>query len=212
MPSSAEPRVLLATRSRDKAREIRAILEASCAVTLVTLDEAGIAPSPAEDDIEVHETFLGNAHAKAAWFLRLSGLPTLADDSGIQVDALGGAPGVRSRRFSGAAGLDGVELDHANNERLLQELAAIDDPHRTARYTCAAVLHLPAGTSYAAVGTCSGAILRVPRGSSGFGYDPLFLDAGTGLSFGETDPAEKNRRSHRSRAFRALAANLPRSF
>src|SRR5690606_38291273 len=92
------PEYLLATRSADKAREIRQILGGT--VRLLTLDDAGIAPDPAEDDVEVHDTFVANAHAKAAYFARRSGLPVIADESGISIDALGGAPGVRSKRFS----------------------------------------------------------------------------------------------------------------
>lgn len=199
---------LLATRSGDKVGEIRQILAASFSGDVVSLLDAGIPPDPAEDDIEQFDTFLANAHAKAAWFLRISGLPTLADDSGISVDALHGAPGVKSRRFAAAPGLDGRALDEANNVRLLRELHGVPAAHRTAHYTCAAVLHLPDGRRYSAVGIRSGLVLDTPRGSGGFGYDPLFLDPISGLSFGELDPDVKNRTSHRSRAFRALAGQL----
>lgn len=212
MPSRPESRLLLATRSRDKLREIGQILHAACGATLVSLDEAGIAPDPEEEGVEAFDTFLANAHAKAEYFLRRTGLPTLADDSGIQVDALGGAPGVRSRRWAAAPGLDGRELDAANNQRLLRELDGVEGDARSAHYTCAAVLHLPDGRRFAAVGTCSGVILDAPRGHGGFGYDPLFRDPRTGLSFGQVDAAEKNRRSHRARAFRSLFANLPAGF
>lgn len=205
------PTLLLATRSNDKVREIRQILASVFRGSIITLHEAGITHSPAEDDVEAFDSFLDNAHAKAAFFLQQSGLPTIADDSGISVDALGGDPGVRSRRYAAAPGLDGADLDLANNHRLLHELRDTPDHLRTARYTCAAVLHMPApgGHSRAGLGTCSGSILRQPRGSHGFGYDPIFLDPETGLSFAELDPVEKNRRSHRARAFRTLAANFP---
>jgi XTP/dITP diphosphohydrolase len=209
MPSRADSPLLLATRSRDKAREIREILAPLTRAAIVTPDDVDIPPSLAEDGLEIHETFLANAHAKAEYFLRIAGLPTLADDSGINVHALGGRPGVRSKRFAANAGLSGSALDRANNDRLLHELH--DTPHeqRTAHYTCAAVLHLPDNHRFAAIGTCSGCILTEPRGTHGFGYDPLFLDPATGLSFGQLEPALKHRKSHRARAFRALAAFLP---
>jgi XTP/dITP diphosphohydrolase len=209
MLSASEPCLLLATRSADKAREIRSILQHGFLGRIVTLADAGIEPSAEEERIEAFETFLANADAKAAYFLRMTGLPTLADDSGIQVLALGGAPGVRSRRYAERPDLDGRALDEANNERLLRELSAVPPDRRGARYTCAAVLHLPGGSRFACIGTCTGSILEAPRGAGGFGYDPLFVDPATGLSFGETDPDAKNQRSHRARAFRGLSANLP---
>jgi XTP/dITP diphosphohydrolase len=200
--------LLLASRSADKVREIRAILGTAFRGRILDLNDAAIPETPEEDGIEVFDTFLGNAHAKAAWFARLSDMPVLADDSGLSVDALAGAPGVRSRRFAARPDLQGRELDAANNERLLLELRDVPPPGRGAHYTCAAVLHLRDGRRCSAIGTRSGFILGEPRGTGGFGYDPLFLDPHTGLSFGETDPDVKNRRSHRAAAFRGLAANL----
>jgi XTP/dITP diphosphohydrolase len=201
--------ILLATRSRDKAREIRQILDAASGSRIVTLDEIGLAATPEEDGIEVFDSFLDNAHAKADFFLRRSGLSTIADDSGICVAALHNAPGVRSRRFApAAAGASGAAADRLNNEHLLQQLRGVPAPERAAYYACAAVLHRPDQYRTAALGTCSGFILEQPRGSHGFGYDPLFLLPAAGLSFGEIDPALKNRVSHRARAFRALAAAL----
>lgn len=208
MPSVADFTLLLATRSHDKAREIRQILP-HVGARIITLDDAGIAATPDEDGIESFDTFLANAHAKAAFFLRRTTLPVLADDSGLGVDALGGQPGVRSRRFAERNDLAGTDLDRANNERLLGRLGDLPRPRRTAHYTCAAVLHLHDGRRFGAIGTRSGFILPEPRGTHGFGYDPLFLDPASGLSFGEMDPADKNRTSHRARAFRALAATLP---
>lgn len=208
MPSAADQTLLLATRSSDKAREIRQILSLDAA-RILTLDEAGIPATDDEDAIEAFQTFLANAHAKAAFFLQRSAMPVIADDSGISVAALGGRPGVRSRRFAERPDLAGTDLDHANNERLLHELADVPQAQRAAHYTCAAVLHLPGGRRFGAIGTRSGFILPEPRGTNGFGYDPLFLDPATGLSFAELDPADKNRTSHRARAFRALAAALP---
>jgi XTP/dITP diphosphohydrolase len=212
---AAEPAtLLLATRSADKLREIRQILSPVFRGRVISLDEAGVEPDPAEDDVEAFDTFLANAHAKAAYFHSLTGLPALADDSGISVHALDGAPGVRSKRFAGdgdgnAGPLSGADLDDANNRRLLRLLAGVPHPRRRAHYTCAAVLHLPDGRRCAALGTCAGFILEEPAGTGGFGYDPIFLDPVSGCSFGELAPELKNRRSHRARAFRGLAANLP---
>ncbi|HEX6309812.1 MAG TPA: non-canonical purine NTP pyrophosphatase [Longimicrobiales bacterium] len=204
-------RLILATRSADKAREIHEILAPRYPHAIVTLSDAGVAEDTAENDIEIFDSFLDNAHAKADYFLRLTGSPTIADDSGISVDALGGAPGVHSRRFAQRTDLSGVALDHANNERLLRELEASSAALRSAHYTCAAVLHLPDGRRFAALGTCSGSILHQPRGSHGFGYDPLFQVVHTGRTFGEMSGAEKHRYSHRARAFRALASVIDHS-
>jgi XTP/dITP diphosphohydrolase len=214
MPSAADRTVLLATRSSDKAREIRSILGDALG-RIVTLDDAGIPEAPGESDIEVHDTFLANARAKADFFLHLTGMPTLADDSGLCVHALNGAPGVHSRRFapsdSPAARHD---QDRANNQHLLLQLHSLPAAQRTAHYTCAAVLHLPLTLTRppnlslsrrtAAIGVFHGSILTAPRGSHGFGYDPLFLDPSTHLSLAQTPPSHKNARSHRARAFRTL--------
>ena len=197
--------IILATRSADKAREITEILSGVCPFDIVTLADAGVPYDPVEDDIEAHDSFLANAHAKAAWFLRLTGIPTIADDSGICVDELGGAPGVRSRRFASGDDRAGLEQDRANNERLLHELRETPPERRTAHYTCAAVLHAPDGRRFSALGTCAGLILPEPRGDGGFGYDPLFLVPAIGRSFGEMSRTEKQQHSHRARAFRALA-------
>jgi XTP/dITP diphosphohydrolase len=205
----AEP-ILLATRSSDKAREIRQILAPIFHGRIIDLTEAGIEPHADEDGIEVFDTFLANAHAKAAWFGERAGLAVIADDSGLSVDALGGAPGVRSRRFAERADLQGIALDQANNERLLADLHGVPEEHRTAHYTCAAVFHLRDGRRMSALGTRSGTILHAPRGHEGFGYDPLFFDPLSAAAFAELEPTLKNRRSHRAAAFRAIAANLPK--
>ncbi|HUF49261.1 MAG TPA: non-canonical purine NTP pyrophosphatase [Longimicrobiales bacterium] len=200
--------LLLATRSTDKAREIRDILRHACNARIVTLDDAGIADSGDEEHLEAFDTCLANAHAKAAFFLQRSGMPTIADDSGIHVDALHGAPGVHSKRFAPAHALTGRELDDANNHHLVTRLHGVPAQRRTAHYTCAAVLHRVDGRRCASLGVRDGLILDLPRGAHGFGYDPLFLDAATGQTFGEMDPALKNLTSHRARAFRALAPYL----
>lgn len=200
--------LLLATRSDDKAREIRAILGPLFPRPIRTLADLGIPEYPDEDAIESESTFRANALAKARYFHSLTGLDTLADDSGIQVDALGGAPGVRSRRFSGAS-LRGRELDRANNDTLLDVLALTPPARRGARYTCAAVLLLRDQPPLTALASTSGRILSQPRGNGGFGYDPLFLLPPLDRTFAEIPASAKHRVSHRGRAFRALAAAFP---
>jgi XTP/dITP diphosphohydrolase len=197
---------LLATRSRDKVREIGEILGSRSNALLITLDEAGIAPSAEEDGVECWDTFTANAIAKAEHFSQRTGLPVIADDSGLCVDALHGAPGVHSKRFAAATGLTGLALDQANNEKLIASLAGVPAEARVARYMCAAVL-VRAGRPHAvAIGTVRGTILQAPRGTAGFGYDPLFLVPDPGRTFGEMDGDAKHALSHRGRAFRAMAS------
>jgi XTP/dITP diphosphohydrolase len=207
---SSEPRVLVATRSRHKAAEIARILGRTRAFQLITLNDAGITESAAEDQLENAETFLENARAKALSFARLTGTPVLADDSGLEVFALGMAPGVRTRRFALDAGIqaEGPALDAANNQLLLERLANVPDAQRGARYVCALSFATPAGDVLSSIGTCTGAIARVPRGSGGFGYDPLFLIPDLQITFAELSSEQKDARSHRARALRALAALL----
>jgi XTP/dITP diphosphohydrolase len=208
--ASDPPTVLLATRSTHKAREIRAILTpAAPGITFLTLDDAGITPTPEEDDIEAFLTFTENALAKARYFAARSGLPTLADDSGIRVDALDGRPGVFSKRFSGRSDLSGTDLDRANNRAVLDALRAINAARRDAHYICAAALVAADGPALLTLGSSSGVLLETPRGDGGFGYDPLFLVPDLGLTFGQLPAHEKNARSHRGRAFRALATLFP---
>lgn len=212
---------LIATRSPGKIREIEALLGTHPTRTYTTLAELGIEPSPAEDEIESFESFRENAMAKALYFAGLTGLPTIADDSGIAVAALGGAPGVRSKRFAleqtppGAHVGDAVDtrlagdaLDQANNALLLQRLRGVPDEQRGAHYACAVALALPNRPLLTTIGTVSGRIASEPRGTGGFGYDPIFLLPDLGLTFGEVSAEEKNRRSHRARAFNALRAIL----
>jgi XTP/dITP diphosphohydrolase len=201
-------RYLLATRSTDKAREIRQIL-ADTAAEIVTLDELGVPPSEAEEHIETFDSFRGNALAKARYFRQLTGMPTIADDSGIEVTALNGAPGVLSRRFSGRTDLSGKALDAANNATLLDRLASVPDSERTARYICAATL-LDERQDITAIGSVSGLILHQPAGSGGFGYDPLFFLPQKQCTFAELPASVKHAWSHRGRAFRALAATCLR--
>ncbi len=202
--------LLLATRSDHKAREISAIL-ASVGIEVVTLSDLGVDPDPAEDDIEKFSTFRANAVAKARWFAERLGRVTLADDSGLRVDALGGQPGVRTKRFSGRADLTGAALDLANNERLLEALEGMPTPDRSARYVCCAAAAWPDGRAVAATGTVAGSIATAPGGEGGFGYDPLFHVPELDARFAEVPAAAKNSISHRARAFRAVAALMARS-
>ena len=197
--------LLLASRSPDKVREIREILPN---FHILSLEELGIPKTAEEEMIETFDTFLENALAKAEWFGRASDLPTLADDSGLCVDALGGAPGVLSRRFSGRSDLTGTALDQQNNRALLARLVGTPGEQRGAAYVCAAVLRRHDGHVLEALGSVRGKILEEPAGNGGFGYDPLFRIPHLDGSFGEIAAALKHVFSHRARAFRALASQL----
>ncbi len=201
-------RLVVATRNPGKVREIHDILGGRPDVQLVGLRDLGIEEAPEEDALEVFDTFEENALAKARWFARKAGTLVLADDSGICVDALGGAPGVRSRRFAGAEELRGEKQDEANNAHLLRLLDEVPDDRRTARYVCAAALAWPDGREAVFTGGCDGVVLRAPRGSGGFGYDPLFYMPEEGCTFGELPAERKNEVSHRGRAVRAAMAWL----
>jgi len=196
-------RIVLATRNPGKIREIREIL---VGLDVELLDVSGFAPfaEPAEDG----DTFLENALAKAKAVHRVTGLPALADDSGLEVDALGGAPGVRSARYGGP-GL----TDEDRYTKLLGELAGVRDEDRGARFHCAAVLYPAPGAArkgLAAEGFLYGRIAQRPRGGNGFGYDPVFLVPERGLTLAEMDPGEKNATSHRYRALVELKHMLAR--
>ena len=191
---------LLATRSAGKLRELEPLF-ASVGIQVMTLDRAGIAESPDERAIEVFSTFEENALAKARYFRDNSGLSTLADDSGLEVHALGGEPGVRSKRWSGRVDLTGHDLDEANNSELLRALQGVSD--RRARYVCVAAL-ASRDSELVRRGEVDGEILEQQRGHGGFGYDPLFFATELGMTFGEASLADKERVSHRGRAFRAL--------
>lgn len=197
--------ILLATRSAGKLRELRPLF-ASAGLDLVDLDSAGIPPLPAEDEIECFHTFEENALAKARYFAaRARGTPVIAEDSGLEVLALGGAPGVLSKRWSGRSDLDPQALDDANNARLVQMLVGVND--RRARYVCVAAF-VDGGTELVRRGETAGVIAPAPRGSGGFGYDPYFVSDELGLTFAEVGRAEKERVSHRGRAFRALISAI----
>ena len=195
---------LLATRSLGKLYELRPMFSAA-GFDVVDLDGAGIAESAEEPELEKFDSFEENALAKAKYFRAKSGLVTIADDSGLEVQALGGAPGVHTKRWSGRADLEGRALDVANNEFLLRKLGNSRD--RRARYVCVAALVDGSGHRTFR-GETEGEILDAPRGEGGFGYDPLFLSSDLGITFAEAERAVKERGSHRGRAFSQLIAWL----
>jgi XTP/dITP diphosphohydrolase len=197
--------LLLATRSTGKLRELLPMCAAR-GVNALGLDAAGVIESRVEEELEMLDSFEGNALAKARHFYAQTGLPTAADDSGLVVPALGGLPGVKSKRWSGRPDLTGRALDDENNRLLLDRLrasgAGIDD--RRAHYVCAAAYVDSAG-EVVCRGEVHGRIIEVPRGDEGFGYDPYFAaDELGGRTFGEASREEKETVSHRARAFNSL--------
>jgi XTP/dITP diphosphohydrolase len=201
-------KILAATRSAGKQDEIRRVLSPA-GLDVVFPDDVGLWETSAEEALELGESFEANARRKAEHFARLSGLPTFADDSGLEVMALGGAPGVRSKRWAGATG-NSAAVDAANNAELLRRLAGAPERQRSARYRCVLIFLAKLGAvPTVSQGDCSGRILEGPRGTSGFGYDPLFLSDELGKTFGEASADEKDRVSHRGRALRALVRSLP---
>ncbi len=201
-------KLLVATRNAGKVKEIHDILAAVPGVEVVGLAELDVPESPEEDDVEAFDTFEENALAKARYFAAKTALAALADDSGICVDALGGAPGVRSRRFAPVDEARGERQDQANNRHLVQLLADVPYEQRTARYVCAVAVAWPGGVELVRTGTCEGVVLREPRGTGGFGYDPLFYIEDEGWTFGEIPAERKHEISHRGRALRAMAQAL----
>jgi len=198
------PRLLVATRNKGKQREIATILT-GLELTVVFPDDLGLRERAEEAGLETAGSYEGNARQKAEYFAALTGLETVADDSGIEVFSLGGHPGVRSRHFAMYEGPpDG--LDAANNAELLRRLAGAAPERRRARYRCVALyLTGPHAVPRVFEGSCAGQILEAPRGAGGFGYDPLFRSDELGKSFGEASAEEKHAVSHRGRAFRACA-------
>ena len=195
---------VLATRSPDKLRELRDLFRAR-GHSVVSLNELGVKVVPEEESIENADSFEENALAKARFFGGRLSCPVLADDSGLEVAALSGRPGVFSKRWSGRSDFSGKQLDDANNARLVAELSSMRD--RRARYVCAAALRC-GDRELIAVGSTEGLILDLPRGTHGFGYDPYFFSEELGKTFGEATLEEKQSVSHRARAFRALLAAL----
>ena len=202
-------RLLVATRSRHKLRELGELLALPPSVLLLSPDDLGIEGEPDETG----ETFETNARIKARYYAQRSGLPTLADDSGLEVDALGGAPGVRTRRFAGPDATDAQ-----NNKKLLRDLSGLPPERRGGRYVCVLALALPGEAGERGAlridvrrGTCRGRIAQRPRGDGGFGYDPIFEPAQEppgGRTLGQWSAAEKHAISHRSRAAARMRPRL----
>ena len=192
-------KVVVATRNRGKLREIVPLL-AGLDFELCTIDDV----APDRELREDGDTFEANALAKARQAAAATGLPAIADDSGLEVEALGGAPGVYSARYAGLP-----SDDNRNNAKLLEALRGVPAARRQARFRCVAAFVDPGtGTELTRSGACAGEILEQPRGDRGFGYDPLFLVPALGRTMAELPLDEKNRLSHRAAAFRALADAL----
>jgi XTP/dITP diphosphohydrolase len=199
-------RLLVATTNDNKVREMAQVL-APLGFEVVGLHELGRSLA---EPVEDADTFEGNARLKAVAYAQALALPCVAEDSGLEVDALGGAPGVYSARYAGVEGSRELR-DRANNEKLLRELAHVAADERTARFVCALCFVDAQGTPlFETRGTYEGVITDRPRGQNGFGYDPLLLLPELGKTSAELTPAEKNARSHRGQATRALAAYLAR--
>lgn len=199
-------KLLFATTNKGKLAELEALIAGAPLAVLSLRDFP---------DLEVEEdadTFAGNARKKALAYAERFGLAALADDTGLCVDALGGAPGVRSARYAGVGGegaLGDAETRYrANNEKLLRELAGVPPERRTARFRCAMCLAVPGHEPTGVEGVCEGRIALAPRGEHGFGYDPLFEVEGLGRTLAEMTSEHKNRLSHRARAFQAMRPHL----
>ena len=196
--ADAQPRLLLATTNRGKLAELSALL-GGVPFTLVSLAEVGI-----EQDVdEVGATLEENAAQKATTYARLSGLPALADDSGLEVEALGGEPGHLSSRYAGPGATDADRIAF-----LLDKLENVSEERWNARFRCVVAIAWPREPVELFAGECQGRIVRDPRGSNGFGYDPVFLLPELGMTMAELSPEEKNRVSHRSAAARKAVAAL----
>jgi XTP/dITP diphosphohydrolase len=190
--------IVLATRNQGKTNEIRKFLE-GFPVEIRDLNDFGPIPEVVEDGA----TFEENAYKKAHFTAKILGLPALADDSGLEVDALKGAPGVHSARYAGPRA-----TDDENNAKLLANLAGVSD--RAARFRCNLSLAVPSGPALTYEATCEGVIVEQPRGTNGFGYDPIFFCPERGKTFGEMTLEEKSQVSHRGRAFLELKQELHR--
>jgi XTP/dITP diphosphohydrolase len=202
--------LLLATRNPGKLAELQRILDAELGLGRVRL--IGLADVEAyQERPETGRTFAENALLKAREGVRHTGLATVADDSGLTVDALNGMPGVLSARWSGRTDADQVTRDRANNDLVLAQISDVDDAHRGAAFVCVAALVLPDGSEFTVEGVMRGHLIRSPRGSGGFGYDPIFVADGYERTSAELTPDEKDAISHRGRALRALAPIIANS-
>jgi XTP/dITP diphosphohydrolase len=197
-------KILLATRNAKKLHELQRILDAAPDVADVTI--LGLSDVEAYDEVpESGLTFVDNALLKAREGAEHAGLPTVADDSGLAVDVMGGMPGIFSARWSGKHGDDDANLD-----LLLAQVADVPDEALTASFVCSAALALPDGRTFIAAGRMPGRLVRARRGSGGFGYDPIFVADGFTRTNAELSPDEKDAISHRGKAFRALTAIIAR--
>ena len=196
-------RLLLATRNAKKLDELRRILAPLVAVEVLGLDDV-----PPYDEVpETGATFTDNALLKAGEAVAHTGLVSVADDSGIAIDALNGMPGVLSARWAGAR-----KSDEANLQLVLEQLADTPDERRGGAFVCVAALVAPSGSSAVTEGRMPGRVVREPRGSNGFGYDPIFVADGQDVTNGELPPSEKDLISHRGKALRALAPHIAAAF
>ena len=193
-------KIVLATSNRNKIEEIKELLKAP-GLEIVSPAAFGSSPPVAEED---GKTFMENARKKAIATAQWSGMLTLADDSGLVVDALEGEPGIRSARFAGPDG----DTD-ANNALLLERMKDVPDGQRSARFLCVVCLASPLGVTWEAEGTVEGSITRKRIGKKGFGYDPIFFYDPAGVTFAQMDPEKKNSVSHRAVAIKALARRIP---
>jgi XTP/dITP diphosphohydrolase len=195
-------RIVLATRNAHKVGELRAIL--GDLIGELDLEIVGMDEFPdVADVVETGVTFAENATLKAVAAAEVTGLPAMADDSGLAVDVLGGSPGVYSARWAGIHG-----QDRANLELLLAQLTDVPDEHRSAAFVCAAALAMPDGRVVVREGRMPGTLAREPRGDNGFGYDPILVVDGDSRTAAQLNPEDKNVISHRGKAFRALAADI----
>ena len=200
---TSSPRVVLASNNAKKLAELRRILEPLVpGIEVLGLADVAAYPEPPETE----PSFEGNALIKARAALAATGLPALADDSGLCVDALNAMPGVLSARWSGVAKADGG--DAANNALLLSQLGDVPEGRRGARFVCAMALCTPGGDEIVQLGEMPGRILSAPQGEGGFGYDPVFAAAGHDVSTAQLAPADKDAISHRGRALTAIAPAL----
>ena len=198
-------RLVLATRNQGKVKELRQILDGVSAPDGSSIELVGMEAFPEVPDVvETGVTFAANALLKAHAVAQATGLPAIADDSGLAVDVLGGSPGVFSARWSGRHG-----DDRANLELLLAQLGDVPDEHRQAHFACAAAFARPDGKDHVEHGRLPGTLIRAPRGTNGFGYDPILVPEGDTRTCAELSADEKNAISHRGRAFRTLTAALP---
>lgn len=197
------PRLVLATHNQGKLRELRELLRGQVLGLDVDTQVVDAGAVGAPDVRETGVTFEANALLKAHAVAQATGLPSIADDSGLAVDVLGGAPGIFSARWAGRHG-----DDQANLDLLLAQLGDIGPEHRGAAFVCAAALAVPGGGETVETGRLAGTLLTAPRGEGGFGYDPILLPEGLERSCAELSSAEKNAISHRGQAFRALLPHV----